>query len=126
MSPALIKVSGFQFEHVAFALCCVAKYVIVSCDGCVPMHNNSKTTLLAPSNMDELVLTLAVRFLGAKDAFAASCVSKRWRVLLAGDCNNGSLWKQVFTNSFVTKIRVPEKKRKSSSIELPDGAFETD
>lgn len=50
--------------------------------------------------MDELVLTLSVQFLGAKDAFAASSVSSEWRALLAGDRNNGGLWKQVFANSF--------------------------
>lgn len=49
--------------------------------------------------MNDLVLTLAIRWLPAVDAFAASCVSHEWQDALASDRDNGELWKQVCKNS---------------------------
>lgn len=49
--------------------------------------------------MHDFVLTSAICWLSAKDAFAASCVSSEWRATLAGDRDNGELWKQVCSNS---------------------------
>jgi len=66
-------------------------------------HSRSSTeeeteTRLVPT-MDDFLLTLAIRWLSAEDAFSASCVSSQWRTALAGNQDNGDLWKQVFQNS---------------------------
>ena len=50
--------------------------------------------------MNDLVLTLSIRWLEAKDAFSASCVSFEWQNWLTGDRDHGELWKQIFVNSF--------------------------
>jgi len=50
--------------------------------------------------MNDLVLTLAVRWLPAVDVFAASCVSHEWQTILSADQDNGELWKQVCKNSY--------------------------
>ncbi len=51
--------------------------------------------------MNDLVLTLAIRWLTTVDALAAVCVNKRWCHVLsiANDDEVSILWKQVFGNS---------------------------
>jgi hypothetical protein len=55
--------------------------------------------------MDAFILSLAIRWLPAVDALAASCVSRYWKAALALDRDGGELWKQVCqnTNKFVTE-----------------------
>jgi hypothetical protein len=50
--------------------------------------------------MNDLVLTLAICWLEAEDAFAAACVSVDWGAALSGDRDNVDMWKQVNRNSF--------------------------
>lgn len=50
--------------------------------------------------MNDLVLTLSIRWLPAVDAFAASCVSREWQAALTFNRDNGELWKQVSKNSY--------------------------
>jgi hypothetical protein len=49
--------------------------------------------------MDRLVLTLAIRWLEASDAFSASCVCREWQASLSGDRDGGDVWKQVLKNT---------------------------
>ena len=55
--------------------------------------------------MNDLVLTLSVRWLPATDALAASCVNTEWHAELSSAENNLVVWKQVSqnTNALVTK-----------------------
>ena len=50
--------------------------------------------------MNDLVLTLSIRWLSAADAFAASCVSHEWQAALSSGRDNGNLWNQVCGNTF--------------------------
>lgn len=49
--------------------------------------------------MNDLALSFVARWLTAKDAFAASCVSHRWQAVLSEARDNGDLWKEIFANS---------------------------
>lgn len=49
--------------------------------------------------MDNLILTLAVRWLHASDAISASQVCKNWRETLDRNQDNGTLWKQCCLNT---------------------------
>lgn len=53
--------------------------------------------------MDSFILTLAIRWLPAVDALAASCVSREWHETLSSERQGGNVWKQVCrnTNPFV-------------------------
>jgi hypothetical protein len=50
--------------------------------------------------MDRFLLTLAARWLHAKDAFTASCVCREWQTTMSGDRDGGDLWKQICKNTF--------------------------
>lgn len=49
--------------------------------------------------MDSFVLKLAIRWLPAADALAATCVSSEWHAELSSEQDNGDLWKQVCRNT---------------------------
>lgn len=54
--------------------------------------------------MDNLVLTLAIRWLSARDAFSVCCVSREWNAALSPEEDESNLWRQVChnTNPLVT------------------------
>jgi hypothetical protein len=58
--------------------------------------------------MDSLVLTLAIRWLEASDAFSASCVSREWRDALSSERDGGDLWKQISMNTNPASTRTLE------------------
>jgi hypothetical protein len=62
--------------------------------------------------MDSVVLTLAIRWLEASDAFSASCVCREWQASLSGDSDGGDLWKQVLKNTHpLVNVQVGDYRR---------------
>lgn len=58
--------------------------------------------------MDNLILTLAVRWLTTCDAFSACLVCRDWNDALASDQDGGELWKQICQNTNPTFLRFAE------------------
>lgn len=54
--------------------------------------------------MDDIIVTLSLRWLQAVDAFSASCVSQEWAQALSAERDGGDLWKQVCQNSGPSEI----------------------
>ena len=85
-----------------------------------PLNQSARIqTIKAQYIMEPFILTSAIRWLPAVDAFSSSCVSSEWQHFLSAEQDNGDFWKQVCHNSGPSEI--PSLERSSDYRRLAMG-----